>query len=263
MLEAQTGCVIWKHVGKGTFERFVQFAYTGDYSIPTPAVRKEAGGSWKTGTIPPDDGFGWGVLAPAKSKKSKKKDKVVAVVKDAFHGDAAEPEPPEPHAEHSIASGYDVESWSFGLPTADFQSLQYPLITLRNRYANTCEPSESFLTNRSYSNVFLAHASLYVLGDYQLIDSLKRLALYKLHKTLCKFQHNNENAQDIVDLAKYAYSEEGKGSGEGIGELRSLVCQYMAQNAVGLSVDDKFMGLLGEGGQFVKDFFKFELQRVH
>lgn len=25
--------VVWKHVGKETFEKFVQFAYTGDYSI--------------------------------------------------------------------------------------------------------------------------------------------------------------------------------------------------------------------------------------
>jgi hypothetical protein len=32
--EAQAGCTIWKEVSKETFERFVQFAYTGDSSIP-------------------------------------------------------------------------------------------------------------------------------------------------------------------------------------------------------------------------------------
>jgi len=114
------------------------------------------------------------------------------VVEDEFHEDAAEPElleleQSDPHAEYAIAYEYHGAPWSSQLPTADFQSLQYPLITVRNRYENTCEPDKSFLTKRSYSNVFLAHASLYVLGDYQLIDSLKRLALYKLHKTLCKF----------------------------------------------------------------------------
>ena len=264
MSEAQTGCVIWEHVGKGTFERFVQFAYTGDYSIPTPTVRKKTRGNREPEPISSAENLDWDSFAPKKSKKGKKREsKEMAMIEDAFHMDAAELDPPEPHAEHSIASEYQGAPWSSQLPTADFQSLQYPLITVRNRYENTCEPDESFFTKRSYSNVFLAHASLYVLGDYKLIDSLKRLALYKLHKTLCNFQHNNENAQDIVDLANYVYSEEGKGSGEGIGELRSLVCQYMAQNAVGLSVDDKFMDLLGEGGQFVKDFFKFELQRVH
>jgi len=36
MSEAQTGCTVWKDVSKGTFERLVQVAYTGDYSIPSP-----------------------------------------------------------------------------------------------------------------------------------------------------------------------------------------------------------------------------------
>jgi len=64
MSEAQTGCVIWKHVGKGTFERFVQFAYTGDYSIPTPTVRKETGGNPGIGSISPDGDLNGAVLHP-------------------------------------------------------------------------------------------------------------------------------------------------------------------------------------------------------
>jgi len=67
------------------------------------------------------------------------------------------------------------------------------------------------------------------------------MALYKLHKTLCVFQLDDENVEDIVNLARYAYSEEGKGLEEGIGGLRGLVCQYMATNAVVLSHDDGFM----------------------
>jgi hypothetical protein len=34
MAESQAGCTIWGDVSKETFERFAQFAYTGDYSIP-------------------------------------------------------------------------------------------------------------------------------------------------------------------------------------------------------------------------------------
>lgn len=88
-----------------------------------------------------------------------------------------------------------------------------------------CEPDEDFEESQSYSNVFLAHASLYVLGDYRLIDSLKALALYKLYKTLCIFQLHDENAEDIIDLVNYAYTEEGKGYEEGTGGLRDLICQ--------------------------------------
>jgi hypothetical protein len=60
--------------------------------------------------------------------------------------------------------------------------------------------------------LFLSHASLYILGDYRL--------------NFCVFQLKDENAEDILDLARYAYSEEGGGGsfdGE-IGDLRSLVC---------------------------------------
>ena len=58
--------------------------------------------------------------------------------------------------------------------------------------------------------------------------------------------------------------EEGGGGAldEGIGGLRSLICQYMATNAVVLAINDGFMDLLGDGGQLVKDFFKYEVQRT-
>jgi hypothetical protein len=43
---------------------------------------------------------------------------------------------------------------------------------------------------------------------------------------LCVFQLKDENAEDILDLARYAYSEEGGGGSfnREIGDLRSLVC---------------------------------------
>lgn len=147
--------------------------------------------------------------------------------------------------------------------SADFQSLLFRVHTPRNNYDNTCEPAEHFDPDQSYSNVFLSHASLYVLADYRLIDSLKDLALFKLHKTMCVFQLNDENVEDVIDLARYAYSEEGGGGGldEGNGDLRRLVCHYMSTKALALSLDDGFMDLLADGGQFVKDFFKFEVQR--
>jgi len=173
----------------------------------------------------------------------------------------AEPEPepePKPFARQEKCS----EQLSYVLAD-NFHSLSYPLLAPRNIYSGTCEPAADFEKDQSYSKVLLSHASLYVLGDFQLIDSLKALALYKLHKTLCAFQLDNENISDITDLARYAYSEEGKGFDEGIGGLRGLVCQYMAIHAVELSLDTSFMDLLAEGGQIVKDFFKFQLQRIH
>lgn len=300
--ESQAGCTTWEDVSKETFERFAQFAYTGDYSIPKTEKRKRTAEKKKEAVtnistlyafngirrgdraeniveqyhglmeptyedvppvpelIPGDEPEtemsydAWRSLALKNNKKKKGKTKVVC----------------------EFALDYPSESVLFTkrdkypghrspVYSADFHSLSFPLLAPRNHYEKTCDPVEEFDRDQDYSNVFLSHASLYVLGDFRLIDSLKALALFKLHKTLCSFQLDEEHARDIVDLARYAYSEEGGGdaSDKEFGGLRGLVCHYMATNAVVLSRSEEFMEFLDNGGQFVKDFFKFEVQRAN
>lgn len=38
MEDAKTKRVVWDHVDEDTFTRFCQFAYTGDYDTPLPAI---------------------------------------------------------------------------------------------------------------------------------------------------------------------------------------------------------------------------------
>jgi hypothetical protein len=109
------------------------------------------------------------------------------------------------------------------LSSSGFHTLQCPLLAPRNIRHDACEPAGHFEPNRSYYNVFLSHDSLYVLGDFWLINVLKALAIYKLHKALCIFELDNKNVINIVDLARYAYKEEGKGLEDGIGRLRVVV----------------------------------------
>ncbi len=92
-----------------------------------------------------------------------------------------------------------------------------------------------------------------------MINELKALAIYKLHKTLCIFELDDQNVTDIVDLARYVYQEEGKGLEDGIGRSRGMVCQYMALHATELSLLPVFMDFI-EGGQFARDFVKFAVQ---
>jgi len=291
MAESQAGCTVWDDVSKETFERFTQFAYTGDYSIPKTEKRNtvtmqkedetddsvssfyrrrkrwdkaEADPDLVVEQLEPESASGWSIDLTKGKKKKRKSAKVI---------------PPSPFRDKSPASMADSDLKPETVPITrrdkypehhshvhsdDFQSLTFPLLAPRNNHDKTCEPAEHFDPDQSYTEVFLSHASLYILGDLQLIDSLKALALFKLHKTLCLFQLNDKNAEDIVDLARYVYSEEGGSEGldEGIGGLRSLVCHYMATNALVLSFSDAFMDLLGDGGQLVKDFFKYEVQRI-
>ena len=330
-------------MSKETFERFVQYAYTGDYSIPKTEKRNVAVTPKLNGTHPQtadasvksettengasaqpsspvaqngirgrvnslesdenptsevrdgssekleDDGI---ILNyPTPNRKHKKKKSKAALEKAQKEGkDAelkaknesvqepepqaqpAEPQPAEPEPAEPEQVQIQTESTPLAgqedLPvqhilTTDFKSLSFPLLASRDNYEGTCEPSTEFAKDHSYSNVFLSHASLYILGDAQQVDKLKALALFKLHKTLCIFELDEENVGDITDLARYAYSGEDKELNEGIGGLRSLVCQYMAIHAKELAVDVRFMNLLARGGQIVKDFFQFQLQRIN
>ncbi|KAH7403908.1 hypothetical protein BKA64DRAFT_573398, partial [Cadophora sp. MPI-SDFR-AT-0126] len=282
--EAQVGSVRWKDVSKATFERFVQFAYTGNYSIPETEKRS---------AVKEENGSILNYPMPVKKHKKKKPSKAAIERSERESKEAAlkaekeavlEPDPlpetkpeletkpeetqetetqlPETSPKAIPPNGEDKPSDQYKL-TANFKSLSYPVLASLDNYEGTCEPSSVFEKDHSYSNVFLSHASLYRLGDVQLVDSLKALALFKLHKTLCTFELDNENIGDITDLARYAYTGEGKEGDEVIGGLRNLVCQYMAIHAVELSTDAKFMNLLAGGGQIVKDFFQFQLQRIH
>jgi hypothetical protein len=265
--ESQAGATMWPDVGKETFERFVQFAYNCDYTVPKPVIRK----------IDPDS-------VPASSQTS-----------ESDPTDAQIPHPlgnlpPSPAVEitpYTTTPDMDWENWGVSLKSKkqrkkraenekevfeikargsgpmlaeNFHALSYPLLAPRNRSV-ACDLSLPFSENLDYSNILLCHATLYVFGDLWMIDSLKALTLFKLHETLCAFQLDDTNAEDIVELARYAYLDEGKGSDEGIGGLRNLVCQYMASNAVVLSLDQGFMALLEEGGEFVRDLWRFEVQR--
>ena len=61
---------------------------------------------------------------------------------------------------------------------------------------------------------------------------------------MCGFELDADNTADIVDLARYAYSDEGRGLDEGDGGFRSLVCQFMAENALVLASNSAFAELL-------------------
>jgi hypothetical protein len=69
------------------------------------------------------------------------------------------------------------------------------------------------------------------------------------------YQLDIVSSGDILDLARCAYAEEGKGFDKRIAALRNLVCQHMVIHVAELSCDPDFMELLADGGPVVNDFF--------
>jgi hypothetical protein len=94
-------------------------------------------------------------------------------------------------------------TWNFGasprkggkklisrLPTPVFKALSYPLPKPRFNFVDTCDPTVGNGPSKNISKILLIHASLYVLAKKWGIDRLKRLTLFKIHKTLSMFSLN-------------------------------------------------------------------------
>jgi hypothetical protein len=92
----------------------------------------------------------------------------------------------------------------------------------------------------------------------RLIEPLKKLTLHKLHQTLLDFKLYKNRFGDVLELAKYAYSDEAaldRSKSGAMDKLRQLVVEYMVCNNDTIGKSKGFNGLLELGGEFVGDFW--------
>jgi hypothetical protein len=236
MSEGSAGQAKWEDMDMETFARFAQFAYTGDYSIPRMIVRSSEqplplGMTIDEAMPPPDEPQESGFFGSfgTQSKKAKKK------------------------------------SYLASAPTLarTFSSLRFPLLKPRSNCEDTCEPAVSDGPSENINEVLLLHASLYVLAEKWGIDSLKRLTLYKIHKTLTMIRLDLPKLDQIIDFVRYAYSNERTPDLENeMDELRELICLYLAAYAELTTRHTAFMALMEEGGPFSRDLWKLAAPRI-
>lgn len=138
-----------------------------------------------------------------------------------------------------------------------FNSLDYRLLKPRSNFAETCEPAVKVGSNENFREILFAHATLYILAEKWGVESLKILALFKLHRTLQMLRLNAQRVQDIVELTRYTYSDEMTPDLEnGIDGLRDLICHYLAANAKMMAQYASFTALLEDGGALTRDLWK-------
>lgn len=206
MSEGIAGEARWDDVDKGTFARFIQFVYTGDYSVPQSCVVDVSDQHAKRVSYP-------------------------------------KPAPAEQPA---------------GPALPRFSSLSYPTPKTQS---NMAKASDNL--GKTNSKVLLAHASLYVLAEKWGVDTLKQLVLSKLHQTLSGVRLDASKVQDLVDLARYIYSDERTpGLRHGIDKLRELICYYIADNGRVTSEHAMFAALLREEGDLASDLWKIVGSRI-
>jgi hypothetical protein len=170
------------------------------------------------------------------------------------------------------------DTWNFGAstrgrggkklisrsPTPVFKALSYLLPKPRFNFADTCDPTVGDGPSENISEILLIHASLYVLAEKWGIDRLKRLTLFKIHKTLNMFSLDTPKLEQIIHLVQYAYSDQTTPDLDTkIDGLRELICQYIAAYAEFTSRNTTFTALIEEGGPLARDLWKLVALRIN
>ena len=230
MKEAQAGTVDWEDVDEETFARWAQFVYTGDYppvscnivAEPTTSAEEATPSPELQPEVLPDQSLedSWGFQSFSKTRKPARK------------------------------SGLFTER-------SKFHDLTYPVPSL-SKFSSMCKirPNESSVED--YSPVFLGHARLYVFAEKWGIESLRTLALHKLHATLCGYKPYKPRYGDVVELIKYTY--QNTPTQKRMGGLRALVTKDVAQEQIQIAKSESCLSLVEDEGSFARDLLSMVLE---
>ncbi|GAB7347284.1 hypothetical protein MBLNU459_g3370t1 [Dothideomycetes sp. NU459] len=251
MEEALKNIAILSDINSDDFTRFLQFAYTGDYTPPTAMMTsEEEASSYPPGEVPVEPGE----EVPAEMAP----DDEPVYINDL----------PSVSRFHHMKKGKKkkvYETW--GTPDGDvmsssnsirkenlrsvFNQRVYCPKTPRMLYLKTCEPVKNSQAREDFSQIFLAHARLYLFADRYGISELARLSLHKLHQTLKGFTLYPARIGDVVTLVQEVYDHTAeREDGE---DLRDLVISYVASEIDAIGKSPAFTALLVDGGDLVKD----------
>jgi hypothetical protein len=237
MSEAQTGTATLEDVRVDTFIRVCQFAYCGDYETPAHIVDTNPN------------------VKEPKSNTPARPSEEDAVPIEGESAQTAEELPQQ------VDDSGEWPSRRRKLPVnarlrASFTEKKYPTKHSALFFLFKCKPRRNKLSTENYTPVFLAHARLYVFADKYCIESLRMLALDKLHHTLSVFKLSECRIPDVVELIRYVYADGNTPDLEdGIDGLRDLVTHYVACENSKIGNSRLFTDLLEEGGPFVRDFW--------
>ncbi|KAL6252370.1 hypothetical protein RBB50_000088 [Rhinocladiella similis] len=286
MLESEQRCAVFDDVDEDTFLHFLEFAYTGEYTVPPPQMVPE----------PVEDS----VDEPGEPAT-------------AFLSDITRPYgSPTPNAHAAPAKVFDDgddESLALGFPSVsealgqaqralkkrrtnsrpwfqdeestaaapesedarhDARKKAKPASELWNEFQEAArvkriapwKPRVNVSPWEDYSGVFLCHAKVYVFSDRYTIVALRDLALQKLRLTLSRYTLFEARTDDIVQLVKYTYSNT-MDMIIGMDRLRALVMDYMVCHVEKIAKDRNFLYLLEEPGALAKDLALNLLPRLN
>ena len=246
MVEAQEGFAVLEEVDKGTFERFIEWAYNGYYTAADFELKA-------TSPASPDS-------------SSKEQCETTEWIQDPPPA-IPSPKEVEPFTEERTDWGWgDLKKSKKGKKAKTGHELKASFI--RREYAVRREiislpPTRANRgANEDYTEVFLSHARLYVFADKYDILPLKTLALEELHNTLAIYTLYPVRTGDVIALLRYVYANSVE-SARGGDELRKMLRDYVGYEMKTLMKDGDFNDLMIEdGGPLLSDFIKMVAKRI-
>ena len=236
LLEAQQGFAILEDVDEGTFVRFIRWAYNKDYPAPDylrveDSTQKPTTETAKEKALLEDDLIWaeWGSYTTKKKDKKKKRAQPSASA--------------EGYLKESFITQYDGLSQGLSIDTA------------------IPGPRGNKTPDENYTEVFLGHARMYVFAEKYDIQTLKQLALMKLHHTLSIFTLFPERVADITTLVKYVYANTTE-TLHGTEDIRTMLAHYVGCEMEMLSKDGEIKDLMLENGDMLGDFLNMFALRV-
>lgn len=264
MKESEKQCARLEDVEVDDFIRFCEYAYRGDYAVPSSEeFASLTSGSTQQEDV--DDSWGFGPL-PKRGKKKKGKRAAQPPFDEMGWPTEVSDIPPEATPFEEIPSEVIPEPQSDPQLTsraplrAKFSSRIFPQgADPKNLILQRFEPKSNRTRHQNFTPVLLAHARLYCFAHVRLIAPLKALTLEKLHKTLLSFTLYEGRVGDIIELARYAYSNPDlpdRGDDYSLDDLRKLVLDYIVCEIDTIGKSDEFFKYMEEGGEFVGDFWR-------
>ena len=249
MGETATRCARIEDVKVDDFIRFCEYAYRGDYTTPPWEDVLQEPNPKSSNYEKNEDGDAWGILPSKKKKKGKKG--CVETVPDVYEEPPADALPPEPPYEAPI-SRTPLRTQFNSRTYLDDGGLKAQIL-------QQFEPKPNTAVDQNFTPVLLAHARLYCFAHLRLIEPLRALTLDKLHKTLMNFKLFAARVGDIIELARFAYSNadlpDRRDDGT-IDDLRKLVVEFVVCEIDTIGKCDEFVKYMEDGGEFVGDFWR-------
>ncbi|KAH7110581.1 hypothetical protein B0J11DRAFT_204713 [Dendryphion nanum] len=261
--ESETQCATIEDVEVEDFIRFCEYAYRGDYTVPSweeipPEPSSTSDQNEQKEEIPPEpsstsdqneqkkENDDFDAILPSRKKKAKKG-------KSASSSSIIDPE----YYGESIYEGRLVSRTAL---QTKFNNRNYlPDSSPNDLILQHFKAKSNSAVNQNFTPVLLAYARLYCFAHLRLIAPLKALTLDKLHKTLRDFKLYAKRIGDIIELARYVYANPNlpdRNNDGTLDNLKKLVVEYVVCNIDMIGKHDEFVAYLEEGGEFVGDFWR-------